>query len=98
MVLTEDSIISAPYYIFKILYEGTEARRCTISRQTLTTLELAFPCSYARKAVLTIGRVETRETKSGESSSGSDGEVDLDVVDSAGVGWNAASSQDGECL
>ena len=52
----------------------------------MTTLELAFPCSYARSAVLTIGRCETRETKSGESSSGSDGELDLDVVDSAGVG------------
>lgn len=61
----------------------------TTGEHTLTTRELALPCSYARSAELTIGRWLTRETKSGASSSGSDGELERDVVDSAGVGWNA---------
>lgn len=60
------------------------------SARTLTTLELALPCSYARNAVFTIGNVDIRETKSG-SSSGSDGLVDLEDIDNAGVGWNAAN-------
>jgi hypothetical protein len=64
---------------------------------TLTTLELAFPCSYARNAVPTSGKWETLETKSGELTSStveSDGEgkeVEVvedadDAIDSAGVG------------
>jgi hypothetical protein len=71
IVLTEDSIISAPY---------------------LTTLELAFPCSYARKAVCTSGIWDTLDTKSGEliSSGGGEGnEVDRDedeALERAGVG------------
>lgn len=39
--------------------------------------------------MLTSGRVDTLDTKSGCSSSGSEGEVERDVADSAGVGWNA---------
>jgi hypothetical protein len=41
-------------------------------------------------AVLTRGKVDTRETKSGESSSANEGDVDLEDMESAGVGWNAA--------
>lgn len=59
----------------------------------MTTLELAFPCSYALIAVLTSGKVDTRATKSCESSSGRDGEVERDVADRAGVGWNADLGQ-----
>lgn len=36
---------------------------------TFTTRELALPCSYARRAVFTRGKLETRETKSGETMS-----------------------------
>lgn len=66
--------------------------------RTFTTRELAFPCSYARNAVPTRGKWDTLETKSGESSSGRDGELDLDVIDSAGVVWNAAQEGEGECV
>jgi hypothetical protein len=37
-----------------------------ISAPYLTTRELAFPCSYARKAVLKSGKFDTLATKSGE--------------------------------
>jgi hypothetical protein len=76
-------------------HEGSGDAEMRLWRQTLTTLELALPCSYARRAVLTRGRWETRETKSGESSSGRDGELDPDVVDSAGVGWKAGYDEHG---
>jgi hypothetical protein len=52
---------------------------------TLTTLELALPCSYARNAVPTRGKWETLDTKSGElisSCTESDGEGnEVGVVD-----------------
>lgn len=56
--------------------------------RTLTTLELALLCSYARKAVLTSGIVETLENKSVEiwSSFEPKDEVDADATESAGVG------------
>lgn len=46
-------------------------------KRTLTTLELAFVCSYARSAVFTRGIVDTRATKSTEltSSAASDGDI-----------------------
>lgn len=56
----------------------------------MTTLELAFPCSYARNAVLTIGKPDIRETNCAEvaNSSGdierpwaaSVGDVEVDVA------------------
>ena len=63
----------------------------------MTTLELAFPCSYARNAVPTRGKLETLDTKSGELISscteidGDGNEVEAvdvadEAMDRAGVG------------
>lgn len=52
IVLTEDSIISAPYCNSNQNAAGIAMK----STLTLTTLELAFPCSYARNAVPTSGK------------------------------------------
>ena len=59
----------------------------------MTTRELALPFSYARRAWFTMGKWDTRETKSGESSSRIEGELDLEAMVSAGVVWNAAGAQ-----
>lgn len=74
IVLTDDSTISAPYYTHRrpirsmpVCIPTHDRRRRRI--RTLTTRELALPCSYARRAVLKSGRWATRETKSGESTS-----------------------------
>ena len=50
-------------------------------KRTLTTFELAFVCSYARKAVFTRGIVDTRATKSTEFASSSDSVVDIEEVE-----------------
>jgi hypothetical protein len=66
----------------------------------LTTLELAFPCSYTRNAEPTSGKCETLDTKSGElmsscvESEGEGKEVEAgdvadDEIESAGVGCEA---------
>lgn len=66
----------------------------------MTTLELAFPCSYTRKAEPTSGKCETLDTKSGElmsscvESEGEGKEVEAgdvadDEMESAGVGCEA---------
>jgi hypothetical protein len=68
--------------------------------RTLTTREEALLCSYARNAVCTSGRWETRETKSGEVTSmakssdpscglASVGDVEAEAMESAGVGPSA---------
>ena len=97
-------------------------------QRTLTTLELALLCSYARSALFTSGMLCTRESvfhesspsprglpdgeagaaatgllRSSSSSSrksssikdgeGSEGEDDADVIESAGVVWNAAAGK-----
>lgn len=64
---------------------------CFINKLTLTTRELALPCSYARKAVLKRGKLETLATKSGEVISAGREEVGerysaLDDVDADGAG------------
>jgi hypothetical protein len=62
-----------------------------INKLTLTTRELALPCSYARKAVLKRGKLETLATKSGEVISAGREEVGkrysaLDDVDAEDAG------------
>lgn len=44
----------------------------------MTTFELAFVCSYARKAVFTRGIVDTRETKSTELASSAESVGDIE--------------------
>ena len=48
--------------------------------RTFTTFDDALLCSYALNAVFTIGSVDTLDTKSAWSSSGSEGELERDVA------------------
>lgn len=56
-----DSTISAPYCVHQDKHQNQRSHNKAVAR-TFTTRELFFPCSYTRIAVLTSGRVETRET------------------------------------
>jgi len=62
MVLTLDSIISAPYYTKSHAFSISQLKGTCIPH-TFTTRDEALPCSYARSAEVTSGRCDMRETK-----------------------------------
>jgi hypothetical protein len=73
---------SSPRHTTK--HVGIRNFTCFISKLTLTTRELALPCSYARKAVLKIGKLDTLATKSGEvESAGKEGDEVYSALDDA---------------
>lgn len=84
--MTPSSPLHTAEYTMKRCCQSQDAFLHVALARTLTILELAFPCSYALIAVLTIGNVDTLDTKSGESSSGNEGVLDLEDIDNAGVG------------
>lgn len=68
---------------------------CFIEKLTLTTRELALPCSYARKAVLKRGKFDTLATKSGEFISAGREEGDEVYRTLDGAGADADADEDG---